>query len=123
MKVKGFELKPRMAYDSLIVSSYEGGNILLTCSKMLYDSIKLNWNWISKMFWYRWKLKPSKLLKSLTDKQLLEAAKQIRILEGAKEEDLIFFDFHLGNKTIEEFTEYLKENKKKVELIQSITNQ
>ena len=119
--IKGFELKPRMAYDSIIVSSFEGGNILLTCAKMLYDSIKLSKKWYQ--FWFRWKYSPSKLLKNLTDKELLNSAKDIRILEGAKEEDLIFIDFHLGLKTIDELKSWLIENKKKVESIQDITNQ
>ena len=121
MKVKGFELKPRMAYDSIIVSSFEGGNILLTCAKMIYDSMKLSFKWYK--FWLRWKFSPSKLLKTLTDKELLETAKAIRIIEGAKEEDLIFIDFHLGLKTIDELTQWLEANKKKVETIQDITKQ
>ena len=122
MKVKGFELKNRSAYDVLLVSSLEGGNIIVSYVKIIYDSIKRNWNWFNKL-WYRWKFSPSKLLKDLTEKEIIEAVRFIRIQEGAKEEDLTFLDYQLGAIPEDKFVEWVKSNKKKVATIQDITKQ
>jgi len=122
MKILGFELKNRSAYDVLLVGSLEGENIIVSYVQILYDSIKRNWNWFNK-FLYRWKFSPSKLLKQLTEKEIIEAVRFIRIQEGAKEEDLTFIDFQLGLVEESKFLEWLKKNKKKVETIQDITKQ
>jgi len=122
MKILGFELKNRSAYDVLLVGSLEGENIIVSYVQILYDSIKRNWNWFNK-FLYRWKFSPSKLLKQLTEKEIIEAVRFIRIQEGAKEEDLTFIDFQLGLVEESIFLEWLKKNKKKVETIQDITKQ
>lgn len=122
MKIKGFELKNRSAYDVILVGGLGGENIFVSYVKIIHDSIKRNWNWFNR-FLYRWKFSPSKLLKELTEKEIIEAVRFIRIQEGAKDEDLIFIDFQLGKVKEEQFLSWLKKNKKKVETIQDITKQ
>ena len=112
------KLNPRMAYDVLLTSSLEGGDAMLTYAKMIYDSIKLNKKWYQ--FWFGWKNSPSKILKRMTSKEILETAKKILILEGSNEEGLTFINFHLGLVSESEFMDFLKKNKKKVEQVQSI---
>lgn len=120
MKIKGFELNARMAYDVILASTLEGENVLLNYAKIVYDSIKLNWKWFNR-FWYRWKYSPSKLLKSHTKDQIILAVKHIRFREGASKEDLTFLDYQLGMITVEEFLKYVEESKKKAQKLNSLT--
>lgn len=131
MKIKGFELKERSAYMLEVVSGFSGGNRFLY-AKALYDSISINWNWFTRIFLYRWKFPPKNIMKSYTERQLLEAYYALRKLEKAEQTELIFHEVNLGLKTWEdvyklfnvknetEFIEYVKASKKKVETLSSM---
>lgn len=114
MKVLGFELKPRMAYDVIVFDGIDKDNIFISYANIIHDSIKLNWNWFNRL-WYRKKCSSSEILKNLTPQDLIKAVKQVRILEGAKKDDLKFFDFQLGELSEDDFLNFVKSSKKKAE--------
>lgn len=121
MIIKGIEFKlyPRTAYDVLI-STNGGNNIMLIYAKIVYDSIKQGFGY---KFWYKRKFRPVQILKSLTDKEIIRTVRDILLLEGQKESDLVYQNFLLGKSTDEELLDWVKANKKKVELIQTISKQ
>ncbi len=113
--ILGYEVKPRTAYDVIIASNFDGGNISIAFSKIIHDSIKQSYNW---KLWRRYS--PSKILKSLTEKELINGAKEVLMSEGKEEDDLVWHNYLLGTVSHEDFTKWLNANKKKVMSVQTI---
>lgn len=124
MKIQGFELKERTAYQEELTNNL--GESVVVYAKIVYDSISNNWNWLERV-WYRWKYSPSKILKNNKTRSILEAVKYIYNLEGKKEKYYTFLRYQLNeisedefNKWSDEMFELAKRNKKKVDDFKNI---
>ena len=108
MKVLGFELQPRRVYDILVTEGIE--DEIVSYAQIIYDSIKLNFGW--KKIYLSWKYSPKKILQELSQKELIQAVREVLRLDGWREESLVYFDYLLGEKSLEDLEKHLKKKEK-----------